>query len=129
MDITLDFLCERQVLLLDDCEQIVSECASLIDTVIRRAPRVRILATSRERLWVTGEYVWRVPSLPVPDPDLGVGCAQSSPAPVQYPALVLFAERAAAASGAAVNREDWRDVARLCRRMDGLPLAIELAAM
>ncbi|MDD9375886.1 LuxR C-terminal-related transcriptional regulator [Streptomyces sp. ZAF1911] len=130
VDIILDFLRERQMLLLlDNCEQIVGECASLIDTVMRRAPRVRILATSRERLWVTGECVWRVPSLPVPDPDFGVGSAQGSPAPVQYPALVLFGERAAAASGASVNREDWPDVARLCRRMDGLPLAIELAAI
>ncbi|GGT14676.1 LuxR family transcriptional regulator [Streptomyces tanashiensis] len=130
VDVILDFLGERQVLLLlDNCEQIVAEAAFLINGVIRRAPRVRILATSRERLWITGECVWRVPPLPVPDPDLGGGGAQSSPAPTQYPALVLFAERAAAASGTLVNKEDWDDVARLCRRMDGLPLAIELAAV
>ncbi|WP_328946347.1 LuxR C-terminal-related transcriptional regulator [Streptomyces sp. NBC_00250] len=129
-DVILDFLSERQVLLLlDNCEQIVAEAASLINRVIRRAPRVRILATSRERLWATGECVWRVPPLRVPDPDLRVGGARSAPAPVQYPALVLFAERAAAASGASPDREDWPEVARLCRRLDGLPLAIELAAV
>ncbi|MDD9375885.1 LuxR C-terminal-related transcriptional regulator [Streptomyces sp. ZAF1911] len=135
-EIISEFLRERQMLLvLDNCEQIVEECAALVDAVLRRAPLVRVLATSRERLWVTGEYVCQVPPLFVAGPDLDTDLARSSPAPAQHPALVLFAERAAAVGGGSAViggsavREDWPDVARLCRRLDGLPLAIELAAV
>ncbi|MDD9375946.1 LuxR C-terminal-related transcriptional regulator [Streptomyces sp. ZAF1911] len=131
-EIITEFLRERQMLLVfDNCEQVVEECATLINAVIRQAPQVRVLATSRERLWVTGEHVWRVPPLSVPasDPESDEEFARSSPGPPQYPALVLFAERAAAVGGAALIRDDWPDVARLCRRLDGLPLAIELAAV
>ncbi|WP_328946336.1 LuxR C-terminal-related transcriptional regulator [Streptomyces sp. NBC_00250] len=131
-EIITEFLRERQMLLVfDNCEQVVEECAALINAVIRQAPQVRVLATSRERLWLTGEHVWRVPPLSVPaaDPEPGEDFARSSTGPPQYPALVLFAERAAAVGGAALARDDWPDVARLCRRLDGLPLAIELAAV
>ncbi|MCX5126700.1 LuxR C-terminal-related transcriptional regulator [Streptomyces sp. NBC_00347] len=129
-EIITNFLCERQMLLVfDNCEHIVAESAALINTVIRRAPQVRVLATSRERLWVTGEYVWRVPPLSVPDPDPEAEFVQGVPGSSEYPALALFAERAAAVGGGPVAREDWPEVARLCRRLDGLPLAIELAAV
>ncbi|MDD9375941.1 LuxR C-terminal-related transcriptional regulator [Streptomyces sp. ZAF1911] len=129
-EIITDFLCERQMLLVfDNCEHVVAESAALISTVIRRAPQVRVLATSRERLWVTGEYVWRVPPLSVPDPDSEGEFPQGLPGPSEYPALALFAERAAAAGGSNMAGGDWAEVARLCRRLDGLPLAIELAAV
>lgn len=128
--IVSEFLRERQVLLvLDNCEQIVGESAALINTVIRSAPLVRVLVTSRERLGVTGEYVWQVPPLSVPGPDNGVEFGPRGPAPAEYPALVLFVERAAAVSGFAPAGVDWPDVIRLCRSLDGLPLAIELAAV
>ncbi|MCX5126764.1 LuxR C-terminal-related transcriptional regulator [Streptomyces sp. NBC_00347] len=129
-EIIAEFLRERQMLLvLDNCEQIADACGVLINAVIREAPRVRVLATSRERLWVTGEYVWRVPSLPVPRAVDASESERGSSTPAEYPALALFAERAAAVSGVSVVREDWGDVARLCHRLDGLPLAIELAAV
>lgn len=103
--IVSEFLRERQVLLvLDNCEQIVGESAALINTVIRSAPLVRVLVTSRERLGVTGEYVWQVPPLSVPGPDNGVEFGPRGPAPAEYPALVLFVERAAAVSGFALGR-------------------------
>ncbi|MCX5208356.1 LuxR C-terminal-related transcriptional regulator [Kitasatospora sp. NBC_00240] len=128
-DVIADFLRDRQMLLvLDNCEQIAGDCASLVNALIRRSPRIRILATSRERLWVTGEYVWRVPSLSVPDKEGEADGARTSTAPAEYPSLALFAERAAMVGGTSPDREDWPDVAELCRMLDGLPLAIELAA-
>ncbi|GGT14335.1 LuxR family transcriptional regulator [Streptomyces tanashiensis] len=129
-EIITDFLCERQMLLVfDNCEHIVAETAALVSSVIRRAPQVRVLATSRERLWVTGEHVWRVPPLSVPEPDADGEFPQGVPGPSEYPALMLFAERAAAVGGGPVASRDWAEVARLCRRLDGLPLGIELAAV
>ncbi|MGY1603539.1 ATP-binding protein [Geodermatophilus sp. SYSU D00815] len=97
------------LLLLDNCEHLLDPCAELVDAVLDAGPRVRVLATSREALRVDGEAVHRL-------------------GPLGAEAAELFAERAAAAAGpGAADAADPR-VAELCRRLDGLPLAIELAA-
>ncbi|GGV50568.1 LuxR family transcriptional regulator [Kitasatospora herbaricolor] len=125
VDVITDFLRDRQTLLvLDNCEHLVDACADLVNTVLRAAPDVRVLATSRQRLGVTGERLWQVPPLAVPDPD-----RTGQPAAVpESEALALFAARAATVSDFVLTEDNWPEVSRLCRRMDGLPLAIELAA-
>ena len=83
------------------------------------------MATSREPLRVAGEVVFRVPSLDIPDPEQALPPAQLA----EYEAVSLFVERAAAASpGFTLDEENAEDVARICLRLDGLPLALELAA-
>ena len=118
-------LAGRELLLvLDNCEHLVDAAAVLAATVLAGCPRVRILATSREPLGITGEVVYPVPPLDSP-PDRG------APGPADilgYPAARLFADRAAAAAGFAVDEGTAPDVARICRALDGIPLAIELAA-
>src|SRR5205823_5122825 len=99
--------------------------AGLADSLLRSAPALTILATSREPLRVPGEAVFRVPSLDIPDPERAL---EPSELP-QYEAVRLFVERAdAVAPGFAVGEENGADVARICFRLDGLPLALELAA-
>jgi predicted ATPase/class 3 adenylate cyclase len=118
-DDLLEHLQDRQVVLVvDNCEHLLDECASLLDAVLDRCPGVRILATSREALEVQGERAVTVPSLSVPR---GSDLACES--------VVLFCERAAA-TGASVDLTDDMapHVAEICHRLDGIPLAIELAA-
>jgi len=137
------FLRDKAMLLvLDNCEHLVAACAELVGRLLRTAPGVRVLATSREVLGVAGEVVWPVPSLAVPDPvpdfaaEPGVaglagpgGDGAAPEALAGYDAVRLFAERAAAADpGFALDAATAPAVAELCRRLDGLPLAIELAA-
>jgi predicted ATPase/DNA-binding SARP family transcriptional activator len=99
------------VLVLDNCEHLIDDVAKLTEILLRTAPDVRVLATSREPLGLAGEVVWNVPPL-----------EESS-------AVSLFVTRAAAASrGFALNDETAEPVAELCRRLDGIPLALELAA-
>ena len=125
-DVLLDTLRDRALLLvLDNCEHLIAACAELVQTLLREAPAVRILATSREALGVSGESVYRVPSLSLPEPS----------APVHLDALIdseatqLFIERAGAVDSAFAATPDNSDsIARICRRLDGIPLAIELAA-
>jgi predicted ATPase/DNA-binding SARP family transcriptional activator len=108
------------LLALDNCEHLVDTVAPLVDHLQRRCPNVRVLVTSRERLAVDGEHVRQVPPLPVEPPD-GDGAA---PAAVQ-----LFCDRAAAVRhGGAPDARELALVADICRQLDGLPLAIELAA-
>ncbi|MBV9856687.1 MAG: hypothetical protein JOY82_19575 [Streptosporangiaceae bacterium] len=121
------YLRDKELLLvLDNCEHLLEAAAQLVSEVIRTAPGVRVIATSREPLSVTGEHVLPVPPLELPSPDAAEALAQLR----QNEAVMLFTERAAAASGhfelTAANRAA---VAALCRRLDGLPLAIELAAV
>ncbi|HSP71667.1 MAG TPA: tetratricopeptide repeat protein [Gaiellaceae bacterium] len=126
VDAVVDFLSPRTLLLvLDNCEHLLAATATLSDTLLRSAPRLTIVATSREPLRVPGEVVFRVPSLDIPDPEQPLPPGEL----LDYEAVSLFVERAAAAApGFALDEENAEDVARICLRLDGLPLALELAA-
>ena len=113
------------LLLLDNCEHVIDACARLVDALLRACPRLRVLATSREPLGVAGEVVWSLPTLTVPDADEPVSVEMIS----SYEATRLFVERAALTSpGFAATERNVRAVVDVCRRLDGIPLAIELAA-
>src|SRR5262249_26958837 len=119
----LRYLREHELLLiLDTCEHIIDACAVFAGTVLREAPGVTLLATSRQPLPVAGEAVQSLAPLPVPD--TGSGTAGKADA------VELFAQRAAAVvPGFAVTPANLADVIAVCRRLDGMPLAIELAAV
>jgi predicted ATPase len=121
-----DVLASRSLLVvLDNCEHVLGACASLVDRLLRAAPLLTILATSREPLRLPAEIVFRVPSLALPDPDVDLAPADL----LRHEAVQLFVERAAAAApGFELDAENAADVARICFRLDGLPLALELAA-
>lgn len=113
------------LLLLDTCEHLITPCAELIDALLRAAPALRILTTSREALGVPGETVRRVPSLSLPEPLAPVRLDALQ----QSDAAQLFIERSRAVDPAFALTLDNADiVVRICRRLDGIPLAIELAA-
>ncbi|MGW4125981.1 protein kinase domain-containing protein [Nocardia sp. NPDC004711] len=126
LEVLVEFLSTREVLLLlDNCEQVIDAVAALVESLLRACPRLRILATSREAVGIGGEAVLPVPPLRFPDPGSGASLHQAA----GYDAVTLFAERAAAAVQGFQLAEDNRDsVAGICARLDGLPLAIELAA-
>ena len=115
----------RVLVVLDNCEHVLDAAAALADAVLRTCPGVRILATTREPLRVAGETIWRVPSLPVPAP----GTPSSLREVVASESVRLFLDRARATSpGLEVDEEDAAALARLARQLDGIPLALELAA-
>ncbi|MEV5607659.1 LuxR C-terminal-related transcriptional regulator [Streptomyces sp. NPDC052225] len=122
LEVIADYLEDKELLLLlDTCEHLVDACAMLCDELLRAAPKVRIMATSRQPLDVPGEHVLAIGPLSVPDP------AQGGDGP-DCDALALFADRASAAvPGFTVSDDNRADVLALCRRLDGIPLAIELA--
>ncbi len=126
VDAVVDYLASRSLLLVvDNCEHLLAATAALADVLLRSAPELTILATSREPLRVQGEVVFRVPSLDIPDPERTLEPREL----LSYEAVRLFVERAeAAAPGFALDEENAVDVARICFRLDGLPLALELAA-
>ncbi len=111
-DAVVGFLRDKRLLLVvDNCEHVVDAVARLIDTVLRTCPRVRILATSREPLGCVGEMIWRVPSL------------------IESEAVSLFTEGAhAARPEVTIGPADQTAIVEICRQLDGIPLAIELAA-
>jgi non-specific serine/threonine protein kinase len=116
---------DEALLLMDNCEHLVEGCAELADALLRSCPNLKILATSREALGVSGEVVWAVPPLSVPDD----GAATSPEALLRHDAARLFVERAKSVAPAfALTKQNTPALARLCRRLDGMPLAIELAA-
>lgn len=123
-DVLRDALCDSErLLVLDNCEHLIDACAAVAELILRDCPRVRILATSREALGVAGERAWLVPVLSLPPAADTLDAIRASEA------VRLFADRAQAASAAFVLTDaNAAAVARLCRRLDGLPLAIELAA-
>ena len=116
---------KRALLVFDNCEQVVDACAALAEALLRACEKIVVLATRREPLGIVGELAWQVPSLSLPEvgepaPIGGVGTSE---------AVQLFAERAALARrGFAVTDGNAAAVAEICCRLDGIPLAIELAA-
>jgi predicted ATPase/DNA-binding NarL/FixJ family response regulator len=121
-----EYLAGRQVLLvLDNCEHLVDATAKLADLLLRAAPGLRVLATSRESLNMTGETVLAVPPLPAPEAGRQLAVADLA----RFPAVGLFTERAAqVVAGFALTEANMTAVAGICRRLEGVPLAIELAA-
>ncbi|HET6316876.1 MAG TPA: protein kinase, partial [Chloroflexota bacterium] len=125
-DTLLDALRSRCLLLvLDNCEHLVEASASVADDILRACPNVRILATSREPLRLPVERIWRVPPLPAPNAGEAVTLEELS----RNPAVRLFVERAQAVEPSfALSGETRAGIMGICARLDGLPLAIELAA-
>jgi non-specific serine/threonine protein kinase len=117
---------QRQLLLvLDNCEHLVQACAELVEALLRACPNLRVLATSRQSLHVTGETTWRVPSMGFPPPEGPLSLGQLA----EFDAPHLFVERVKATSPHfAVSEQNQTSIARICARLDGIPLAIELAA-
>ncbi|HEY6406589.1 MAG TPA: tetratricopeptide repeat protein, partial [Ktedonobacteraceae bacterium] len=113
------------LLVLDNCEHLLAACAQLVETLLHACPRLRVLATSREALTITGETIWLIPSLRVPDtyhlpPIEGL---------MTYEAVQLFIERARSVQPSfTLTPENASAVVQVCRHLDGIPLATELAA-
>jgi predicted ATPase/DNA-binding XRE family transcriptional regulator len=125
LETLLDALAPQDALIVvDNCEHLIGACAKAAETILRRCPRVHLLATSREPLDIGGEIIYRVPPLSLPEPgECGPAAAESSDA------VALFADRARAQGAALpVDEQTAPLVVSICRRLDGLPLAIELAA-
>ena len=122
----LAFIGDRKILLvLDNCEHVIGVAAALAERVVSEAPQAHILVTSREALRVEGEHVHLLYSLDCPPEDAGLTATEA----LRYPAAQLFMERAAASGyGAVLSDIDAPILARICRRLDGVALAIELAA-
>jgi predicted ATPase len=125
LDQTVDFLRDRRALLVfDNCEHLIAIAANAVRSLLSRCPAIAVIATSREPLGIEGETPWRVPSLSIPRRD--------DPSPEEArdsEAVQLFVERARQAQvDFALGSETLADIAEVCRRLDGIPLAIELAA-
>lgn len=122
----LDHLRTRHLcLVLDNCEHLLEACAGHAFTLLQGCPFMRILATSREALGIAGESVFPVPSLRVPESDRAVSAEQAA----RWEAVRLFVERAAAVHpGFHLTDDNARAVVQVCQRLDGIPLALELAA-
>jgi predicted ATPase/class 3 adenylate cyclase len=123
LETLLDALAPQDILIvLDNCEHLIDACAKTADALLRRCPRVHLVATSREPLGINGETIYRVPSLSLPASG-GSAAAESSDA------IALFVDRARAqGAGLTVDEDTLPVIASVCQRLDGLPLAIELAA-
>jgi predicted ATPase/DNA-binding SARP family transcriptional activator len=114
----------RSLVVLDNCEHLIEDCARLVDTLVDSCEHLRVMSTSREGLGITDEVNWVVPSLTTPD-------TEDLPSPeslTRYESVRLFVERARSrAPGFALTAENAAAVADICRKLDGIPLAIELA--
>ncbi len=116
---------QRALIVLDNCEHLIGDCAKVADAILRWCPEIRLLATSREPLGIAGETIYRVPSMSLPDEDDDT-CEVDAHG---SDAVVLFADRAAAQGvGFVLDTASAPLVVGICRRLDGMPLAIELAA-
>src|SRR6202521_4102027 len=115
----------KLLLLLDNCEHLIAACAQLADVLLRACPLLTILATSREGLNIQGETLMPVPALRVPDGDTLPPLDELR----EYEAISLFVDRCTSYQPAfALTEENAADIVRVCRRLDGVPLALELAA-
>ena len=115
----------QMLLVLDNCEHLLDACAALVDLLLRECPTLQILATSREPIGIPGEVTWAVSPLAAPDATVAGSVAEIE----RSPAVRLFVDRASAAQPSFVLDADNADaVAQICRRLDGIPLALELAA-
>jgi non-specific serine/threonine protein kinase len=125
IDVLIETLRSRQVLvILDNCEHLIEACAQLVSRLLQVCPGVRVLATSREPLAISGEVIWRVAGLAVPVPDC-LSVEELHPAE----AVSLFVQRGAAVQpGFELTPDNASAVIEVCRRLEGIPLAIELAA-
>ena len=126
LEILTDFIHVKTLLLvLDNCEHVIDACAQLSEALLRACPKLGILASSREALGIAGESSYRVPSLAVPEP----GQLPPLETLARLGAVRLFVERAALARpGFALTAQNAPAIAQICQRLDGIPLAIELAA-
>ena len=126
VDRIADFLQERSALVvLDNCEHLLDAAARFVRMVLDRSPKLHVLATSREPLRIAGEAVYEIPVLACPPPDKALSAEKA----LEYPAVELFVERAASYDTTFALADDQAVVAAtIVRRLDGLPLAIELAA-
>jgi predicted ATPase/DNA-binding SARP family transcriptional activator len=119
------FRSRRALVVFDNCEHLIDSCAQLIHSLLTSCEHLTILATSREKLRVAGETPYRVPSLETPQPNTKSNMLEIS----SMESIKLFAERAAIAlPGFSVNQQNAQVIAQICQRLDGIPLAIELAA-
>jgi predicted ATPase len=117
------------LLILDNCEHIVGSAAEVADQILAGCPGVRVLATSREPLRIPGEALWPVPPLPVPPASASPSAGEAGGPVAGYASVRLLADRATAVKpNFLVDAANAADVARICRALDGVPLAIELAA-
>lgn len=115
----------RSLLVLDNCEHVVEQCAEMADSLVQACPEIKIVATSREPLGVVGETAWRVPSLSFPPQDSKADMEEL----LGYEAVRLFVERAVKARpNFQLDADNAPPVAAICNRLEGIPLAIELAA-
>ena len=123
----VDYLEDKELLLiLDNCEHLLDACAVVVGALLRGTPGIRVLATSRQPLNADGEFVYPVPPLAIPE----VSSMTSIDQLRQFEAVSLFCDRAAAASGQfELSADNQVAVVELCRRLDGMPLALELAAV
>jgi predicted ATPase/DNA-binding winged helix-turn-helix (wHTH) protein len=116
---------KRMLLVLDNCEHVIASAEALASALLKGAPHLQILATSREPLRAEGEHLYRVPPLAIPPASPRVNARGA----LSFPAVQLFVERAARALGEfELSDADAPRVADICRKLDGIPLAIELAA-
>jgi predicted ATPase/class 3 adenylate cyclase len=125
-DVLLEALSDRRIMIvLDNCEHVIGACAQLADAVLRSCKEIRILATSREPLGIEGEALYRVPSLSLPRGDTAIDVLVAS----DSEAVELFVERAVSHRPEfSLDEGNARAVVAICRRLDGIPLALELAA-
>jgi predicted ATPase/class 3 adenylate cyclase len=126
IEVLLEALSDRRIMIvLDNCEHLIGACAHLSDAILRSCKEIRILATSREPLGIEGEAVYRVPSLALPPDDTAIDVRLAC----ESEAVELFVERAVSQRpGFALDEGNARFVVAICRRLDGIPLALELAA-
>ncbi|HXD09311.1 MAG TPA: NB-ARC domain-containing protein, partial [Anaerolineales bacterium] len=133
LDVLINYLSARNsLLILDNCEHLISACAQLSETILQKCPGLKILVTSREVLGITGEAAWILPSLSLPSQQPWINPASAQDALNLYEeseSVQLFVARAQASSPEfRLTSENGGWVAEVCRRLDGMPLAIELAA-